>query len=490
MIIDINAYLGHFAFRPLRHHTASALLRLMDAKKIDKAVVSSASAITYRNAQAGNEEVAAEVEGHRDRLIPFAVINPSYAGWRDDLKACHETFGMRGLRLYPKWHNYSLSDDSCLDLIDAATELGWIVSIPIRVEDVRQRSWLVDVPEVPLAEIASLVASRPRARFVLLNGLGYVNSPLGRKGSDLPANYLIELSRMDSLLANEIGQLIANLGADRVVFGTGMPFQVPDSALLKMEVLAADEGDKGRIYGGNMRRDGCEKRHDLTPSDHQVTDPLPPSNRMHDPMRLAGRGCRSGCRRLGSVLRTSGPRPLFTSHRLELRSKHARNKPCPGSLGESYECTRHHSPAMRVNRCCAADWLRSSSPGVVGAKEPDANREGTSLDSLETLEAGRELFGGHGRRKTRGATAAMDSGRSSTPSRAWIATTRAGRGGRGVPSETSRSPRRPEARRRAQASPTRSPWTSARGGGSNTPSALTPPERDAARRRSIGTRRL
>ena len=102
MIIDINAYLGHFAFRPLRHNTASALLRLMDAKKIDKAVVSSASAITYRNAQAGNEEVAAEVEGHRDRLIPFAVINPSYAGWRDDLKACHEAFGMRGLRLYPE----------------------------------------------------------------------------------------------------------------------------------------------------------------------------------------------------------------------------------------------------------------------------------------------------------------------------------------------------------------------------------------------------
>ena len=254
MIIDVNAYLGHFAFRPLRHNTASALLRLMDAKKIDKAVVSSASAITYRNTQAGNEEVAAEVEGHRDRLIPFAVINPFYAGWRDDLKACHEAFGMRGLRLYPGWHNYRLSDRPCLDLVDAATELGWIVSIPIRVEDVRQRSWLVDVPEVPLAEIASLVASRPRARFVLLNGMGYVNSPLGRKGGDLPANYLIELSRMDSLLANEIGQLVANLGADRVVFGTGMPFNVPDPALLKMEVLAATEGEKEKIYGRNAAR--------------------------------------------------------------------------------------------------------------------------------------------------------------------------------------------------------------------------------------------
>ncbi len=122
MMIDVNAYLGPFAFRRLRHNTAASLLTLMDAKKIDKAVVSSAPAITYRNAQAGNEEVAEDIQGHRDRLIPFAVINPFYAGWQDDLKICHEQFGMTGLRLYPKWHNYSLADACCRELITAATE--------------------------------------------------------------------------------------------------------------------------------------------------------------------------------------------------------------------------------------------------------------------------------------------------------------------------------------------------------------------------------
>jgi len=91
MIVDVNAYLGHFAFRRLRNNTATSLLTLMDSKGIDKAVVSIAAAITYRNAQAGNEEVAAEISGHRDRLIPFAVIDPFYAGWQDDLKACRPT---------------------------------------------------------------------------------------------------------------------------------------------------------------------------------------------------------------------------------------------------------------------------------------------------------------------------------------------------------------------------------------------------------------
>ena len=53
MMIDVNAYLGPFAFRRLRHNTAASLLALMDCKKIDKAVVSSAAAITYRNCAGG-----------------------------------------------------------------------------------------------------------------------------------------------------------------------------------------------------------------------------------------------------------------------------------------------------------------------------------------------------------------------------------------------------------------------------------------------------
>ena len=258
MIIDTNAYLGSFAFRQLRHNTAGALLGLMDEKGIDKAMVSSASAITYRNTQSGNEEVAAAVKAHRDRLIPFAVINPFYAGWQDDLKICHEQFGMKGLRLYPKWHNYALSDGSLLELIHEATERDMLVSIPIRAEDYRQRSWLVDIPDVPLKEIVALVQACPKARFILLNGAGYTRSPLGQKDNSLPANYSIEISRLSAVLANEIGELVSRLGAERVVFGSGMPLKYPDPALLKLEVLDVPAEVKQMIRGTNAARLLCE----------------------------------------------------------------------------------------------------------------------------------------------------------------------------------------------------------------------------------------
>ncbi len=251
MIIDVNAYLGHFAFRQLRHNTPAALLRLMDAKGIERAVVSSASAITYRNTQPANEALYAAVGPHRDRLIPFAVVNPDYAGWEDDLAICREEFGMAGLRLYPNWHRYTLGDACAGELVAAAAERNMLVSIPLRVEDYRQRSWLVDVPDVRPAEIAELVKRHPQAKFLLVNGAGFARSPLAQESEQLPANYWIEISRLSALLANEIGELLGRLGADRIVFGTGMPFTYPDPALLKVEVLDGAEEVKEKICRRN-----------------------------------------------------------------------------------------------------------------------------------------------------------------------------------------------------------------------------------------------
>ena len=154
---------------------------------------------------------------------------------------------MAGLPPYPNRHNYQLSSLCCRELVDAATERGMVISIPIRVEDNRQRSWLLNVPDVLLEEIVELVKACPKARFILLNGIGYTRCPLGRKDNGLPSNYAIELSRLSAVLANELGQLITNLGAERVMFGTGMPFNYPDPALLKVDVLDATEPDKEKI---------------------------------------------------------------------------------------------------------------------------------------------------------------------------------------------------------------------------------------------------
>lgn len=252
MIVDSNAYLGHWAFRRLRYNTGEGLLALMDRVGIGRACVSSASAIMYRNSHAGNEELLEQIDEHRDRLIPFAVLSPAYAAWERDLRWCQETLGAKGLRLYPPYHNYGLDDDCCHELVDAATELGMIVSIPMTAHDLRQRHWLVDVPAVAANDIAALVAAHPDAKFVILQGGGFGGSELVQKADQLPPNYWFDMSVQDSFYGKDLQRMKDSLGAERMVFGTGICFRYPEPAFVRMEGLQATEEEKQGIFSGNM----------------------------------------------------------------------------------------------------------------------------------------------------------------------------------------------------------------------------------------------
>jgi predicted TIM-barrel fold metal-dependent hydrolase len=254
MIIDSNAYLGHWPFRRLRYNTGAGLVQLMDRAGIDRACVSSASAIMYKNSHAGNGELAEEIEGRRDRLTPFAVLNPAYAAWERDLHWCHAVLGAKGLRLYPAYHLYTLDDTCCHEIVEAATELGMLISIPVRAADPRQRHWLIDVGDVPLADIAGLAAAHPEARFIILEGDQFTRSPLIAEADQLPPNYWLEMSRPYPLYNRELQKMKDALGADRIVFGTGICFKYPEPALLRMEVLQASDDEKELIYSGNMVR--------------------------------------------------------------------------------------------------------------------------------------------------------------------------------------------------------------------------------------------
>jgi hypothetical protein len=254
MICDGNAWLGHFPFRPVPHNTPEGLLRLMDKHGIDKAVVSSLHSVFYRDAHRGNEELAGWVAPYRDRLIPCATLNPAYPGWERDLRQCREEWGLRGLRLFPLYHNYALTAPECRELIHAATERAMHVAIPQRIEDRRQRHWLDTTGEVSLGEIAAVARACPQAEIVVLEALGVENSPFVRDSDLAQARVSFEFSRMATVLQRSIPRVLEQLGPDRLVFGTGMPLKYPKAALLKLDLLEAPHEVKERLAHGNMER--------------------------------------------------------------------------------------------------------------------------------------------------------------------------------------------------------------------------------------------
>ena len=246
MIIDVNTYVGHWPFRQLRNNTVSGLLRQMDRHAIDKAVVSSIHGIFYKDAHAANEELARETRRHLDRLIPFATLNPTYAGWEEDLRRCADDLGLFGIRLYPQYHGYDLVDSSGLMLIDAASEMGWAVQVPMRVVDRRQRHGFDLAADLGAGEMEKALSLRPKTRWMFLNSAGVT----GKAAPD-PARFLVEISRLTAVLQKSIQSILGSSGPKHLAFGTGMPFKVPTPQFLKLEILDASKSVKERIAWRN-----------------------------------------------------------------------------------------------------------------------------------------------------------------------------------------------------------------------------------------------
>ena len=145
MLIDINASIGHWPFMHLRYNTCDGLLGRMNQFGVDISVVSNINGIFYKNTQSANIELHDEIKSERrfsDRFLPFAIINPIYAGWRDDLEFCMNKMGIKGVRLYPKYHDYEMTDPSLIELVKRARDHGLPVVFTMRMVDSRTRSWM------------------------------------------------------------------------------------------------------------------------------------------------------------------------------------------------------------------------------------------------------------------------------------------------------------------------------------------------------------
>ncbi len=254
MTFDSNAYLGHWFARQIRHNTAPELVALMDENNIDKACVGSLSAIMYRNSQPGNEELAEEIADYRDRLVPFGVINPDYADWEYDLDWCLNEMGTKGIRIYPQYHNYTLADSCCAELCQACQERGLVVTLIQRQVDYRQSHWMVDAPDLVLNDIAQLCADHPEVNFMILNGAGFAGSRFVTEADTLPGNCYVEISRSSVFIGKEMKQVIEAMGAERVLFGTGIPMKYPGPAFLKMQHIETSEENKQKILGENLAK--------------------------------------------------------------------------------------------------------------------------------------------------------------------------------------------------------------------------------------------
>lgn len=235
MIIDVNAYLGHYPFRQLSATSAPKLIELMDAGGIDRAAVSSLHAVFYRDAHRGNAELHEEIKPYGDRFIPIATVNPKYIGWQRDLAECVERWKMKAVTLVPAHHGYSLTGAESQAALARIAEYGLPLVLTQRFEDRRQRHHWDIADDLDTKSVLEVAKAHPKLKILLSNWVGLDGDRLAAAG--LKGRCLIDLSRLHVLLLKDVPKLIAALGPEAIAFGSHLPFDYTGPSLVKLANL-------------------------------------------------------------------------------------------------------------------------------------------------------------------------------------------------------------------------------------------------------------
>ncbi len=262
-IIDTNVHLFDWPFRRLKYAGARALVAKLRRHRITQAWAGSYEGLLHRDLDGVNARLAEECRRNgAGILLPFGTVNPALPDWEADVRRCHEQHRMRGIRLYPSYHNYTLQRPEVARLLQLAQERGLIVQLVVRMEDPRVQLPVTRTPSVDVTGLPELLAALPTLRFQLLNAFNATESLRGLVGRRLIEQTRVTLDFSHVEGQGGLGKLIAGdpgsgrppLPVERLVFGSHAPFFPFESAVFKLFESPLGRADLEKVMRGNAER--------------------------------------------------------------------------------------------------------------------------------------------------------------------------------------------------------------------------------------------
>ena len=242
MIVDGHAHLGpreigeeYVSMKEV--YSASELIRSLDANGIDMALVwAMRQSDDYTLA---NTYIAKAAKANPDRLVPFARLNPWLENSAELLERVIRSDGVKGLKLHPADECFDADDGIVHPLLEVAEKQG----IPVVFH-----SGVTARPAV-----IGMAADRfPGVKMVLLH-LGtslYQDCMFVAKKCN---NVYLETSQCPYL--HRIGRLLVDkVGADRVIWGSDIPYHYEEVEKRKIELAGLREDETRLVMGENALR--------------------------------------------------------------------------------------------------------------------------------------------------------------------------------------------------------------------------------------------
>jgi len=238
----------HFAGPGKGLHPTSVeeLVSVMDGNGIDAVVTcapysSISEDFTYDEA---NEFIAQSMKAAPGRIIGFIRVNPHLQ--QNALKSIREGVtkqGFRGVKYHPRNEAFPInSEEISYPLAEQAARLG----VPILIHTGEPDTYGFAQPTL----VGDLADAFPDLTLIIghMGKRLYEDAILVAKWFE---NIILETSFRDP---RDIARAVRKVGADRVIYGSDMPFGIPEVEMLKVKVCDISEEEKKMVLGRNVAR--------------------------------------------------------------------------------------------------------------------------------------------------------------------------------------------------------------------------------------------
>lgn len=235
--LDVNALIGAYPFRYVPHPDPEVLVRVLDREGVRGAWVGHLPSAFHRDPTPGNAALFTALEPYRDVLHPAPCIRPDWPRWEHALREVVEQ-GAVAIRAYPPQWGMGSQDRSLHALAAACGEIGSILLLTVRFEDLRQRGNLDVAGDLDAATIRATVRSAPTARVVvtaagreLIEQVHWGLTPRER------ARLWWDISWIWGPPDDHLAHLFRTIGPERFVYGTQWPLRLTQTPRANLDLL-------------------------------------------------------------------------------------------------------------------------------------------------------------------------------------------------------------------------------------------------------------
>lgn len=242
-IIDVHAHLGPFAQFHIPHNDAAGMIAEMDRLGIRQMWIAAHAAIAA-DAVRGNDAVAEAVRAYPGRFLGYVVVDPNYPAEvvsELERRLAQPEFAM--IKLHPGLANYPIDGPNYVPVWDIARE---------RRCPVLTHAW-TGCPYCGPGPIRRVLDRHPDTRLIFGHALFHATFDEAAAVARDFEHVLLDLTTSNHAYGM-LEHAVQTMGADRIVYGSDMPFISAAGAVGKVLYACISDEDKAKILAGNARR--------------------------------------------------------------------------------------------------------------------------------------------------------------------------------------------------------------------------------------------